>query len=55
VGGAVQLSSAVPSVTVTTVTDWGLSNGTTYTYRIRAYRGSWISSDVESTPLTTSC
>ena len=54
VGGAVQLSSAVPSVTVTTVTDWGLSNGTTYTYRVRAYRGAWVSSDVTGV-LTPSC
>ncbi|MGY1760490.1 hypothetical protein ACI79G_13085 [Geodermatophilus sp. SYSU D00779] len=54
VGGTVQRSSAVPFGT-TTVTDTGLTNGTTYTYRIRAYRGSWVSPDLVSTPLTPSC
>jgi hypothetical protein len=54
VGGAVQGGSAAP-IWMTTVTDWGLVNGTTYTYRIRAYRGSWVSPDAVSTPLTPSC
>jgi hypothetical protein len=38
----------------TTFTDAGLVNGTTYTYRVWAYRGAWTS-DVVSTSLTTSC
>ena len=38
----------------TTASDTGLANGTTYTYRVRAYRGAWVSSDVTST-LTPSC
>jgi hypothetical protein len=38
----------------TTVTDPGLVNGTTYTYRVWTYRGSWVSPDVTTT-LTPSC
>lgn len=38
----------------TTVTDPGLVNGTTYTYRIWAYRGSWVSPSVTTT-LTPNC
>ncbi|RFU22775.1 hypothetical protein D0Z06_02515 [Geodermatophilus marinus] len=53
VGGVVQATSAVPYGT-TTAADAGLANGTTYTYRVRAYRGSWVSADVTRT-LTTSC
>jgi hypothetical protein len=52
-GGTLQGSQNVPSGT-TTVTDTGLANGTTYTYRVRAHRGSWVS-DVVTTPLTTAC
>jgi hypothetical protein len=53
VGGTILGSSALP-FGMTTVTDPGLVNGTTYTYRVRAYRGSWVSTDVTAT-LTPSC
>jgi hypothetical protein len=53
VGGVVYGPTTVPSGT-TTASDTGLANGTTYTYRVRAYRGAWVSSDVTST-LTPSC
>lgn len=53
VGGVVQGSSAIP-IGTTTVTDPGLVNGTTYTYRIWAYRGSWVSPSVTAT-LTPNC
>jgi hypothetical protein len=53
VGGTRQASHTVPFGT-TTVTDTGLVNGTTYTYRVWAYRGSWVS-DVVTTTLTPSC
>jgi hypothetical protein len=53
VGGTILGSSALP-FGMTTVTDPGLLNGTTYTYRVRAYRGSWVSTDVTAT-LTPSC
>lgn len=53
VSGTVQRSSTLPMGT-TTVTDTGLVNGTTYTYRIWAYRGTWVSTAVTTT-LTPSC
>ena len=53
VSGTVQRSSTLPMGT-TTVTDTGLVNGTTYTYRIWAYRGTWVSTAVTAT-LTPSC
>ena len=53
VGGVVYGPTTVPYGT-TTASDTGLANGTTYTYRVRAYRGAWVSSDVTST-LTPSC
>jgi hypothetical protein len=53
VGGTVQASRTVP-IGTTTVGDPGLANGTTYTYRVRAYRGSWVST-VQTTTLTPSC
>ena len=53
VSGTVQRSSTLPMGT-TTVTDPGLVNGTTYTYRIWAFRGSWVST-VQTTTLTPSC
>ena len=52
-GGTVQATSSAPMGT-TTVTDPGLVNGTTYTYRVWTYRGSWVSPDVTTT-LTPSC
>ena len=53
VGGTVQATSSAPMGT-TTVTDPGLVNGTTYTYRIWAHRGTWVSTAVTTT-LTPSC
>ena len=53
VGGTVQATSSAPMGT-TTVTDTGLVNGTTYTYRVWAYRGTWASS-VVTTTLTPNC
>jgi hypothetical protein len=53
VGGTAQVSHTVPLGT-TTAGDLGLVNGTTYTYRIRAYLGSWVSPNVTAT-LTPSC
>lgn len=53
VGGTVQASRTVP-IGTTTVTDPGLGNGTTYTYRVWAHRGSWVST-VQTTTLTPSC
>jgi len=53
-GGTVEATSSAPMGT-TTVTDTGLVNGTTYTYRIWAYRGTWVSSAVSAPPLTPSC
>ncbi len=53
VDGTVQGRSTVPMGT-TTVTDRGLVNGTTYTYRVWAYRGTWVST-LQATTLTPSC
>jgi hypothetical protein len=53
VGGTVQATSSAPMGT-TTVTDPGLVNGTTYTYRVWAHRGTWVSTAVTTT-LTPSC
>ena len=53
VGGTVQATNSAPMGT-TTVTDPGLVNGTTYTYRVWAYRGTWVSTAVTTT-LTPSC
>ena len=52
-GGTLQASQTVPSGT-TTATDTGLVNGTSYTYRVRAHRGSWVSDGVTAT-LTPAC
>jgi hypothetical protein len=52
-GGTLQASQPVPSGT-TTATDTGLVNGTSYTYRVRAHRGSWVSDHVTAT-LTPGC
>jgi len=53
VGGTVQATHTVP-IGTTTITDTGLVNGTTYTFRVWAYRGSWVSTAVTTT-LTPSC
>ncbi len=52
-GGTVQATSSAPMGT-TTVTDTGLVNGTTYTYRVWTYRGTWVSM-AQTTTLTPSC
>jgi len=54
VGGVSQGSQSVPSVSVTTVTDPNLVNGTSYTYRIWAYSGAWTSPVLQKT-LTPNC
>jgi hypothetical protein len=53
VAGSVEASRTVP-IGTTSTTDAGLVNGTTYTYRVWTYRGTWVSSPV-STTLTPNC
>ena len=53
VGGMAQGSSSVPMGT-TTAADAYLVNGTTYSYRVWAYRGAWVST-AATTTLTPSC
>ena len=48
-----QGSSSVPMGT-TTAADAYLVNGTTYSYRVWAYRGAWVST-AATTTLTPSC
>jgi len=52
--GTSPVSHVVPSVTVTTITDPSVVNGRTYTYRVWAYRGAWVS-DKETVTLPVSC
>jgi hypothetical protein len=54
VGGAVQASSTVTPISATGTTDGPLVNGTAYTYRVRAYRGTWQSTTVTAS-LAASC
>jgi hypothetical protein len=54
VGGSATRQWTVTPITATSSTDPSLTNGTTYTYRLRAYRGSWVSAWVTAS-LTPSC
>jgi hypothetical protein len=49
VGSSLQMSGAVTPVSTTSAQDGPLVNGTTYTYRLSTYRGSWTSSAVSVT------
>lgn len=46
VGGTVQATSTVTPISATSTTDGPLVNGTTYSYRLWAYHGTWTSSAV---------
>jgi hypothetical protein len=54
VGGSVTSTKTVTPLSATSTTDGPLVNGTAYTFRLRAYRGSWVSTDVTGT-LTPAC
>jgi hypothetical protein len=54
VSGAVQASKTVTPVSSTSTTDGTLVNGTTYTYRLRTYYGTWNSANATAS-LTPSC
>ena len=54
VGGSVTSTKTVTPISTTSTTDGPLVNGTAYTFRLRAYRGSWVSADVTGT-LTPAC
>ncbi len=54
VGGTVQATSTVTPISATAATDGPLVNGTTYTYRLWAYYGTWTSPTI-SAALTPSC
>jgi hypothetical protein len=54
VGGTVQATATVTGIGTTSTTDGTLVNGTTYAFRLWAYRGTWISTSVTAT-LTPSC
>jgi hypothetical protein len=49
VGSSLQLSGPVTPVTASSAADGPLVNGTTYTYRLWTYRGSWSSGPVSIT------
>ena len=53
-GGAVQSTRTVTSAGTSSATEGPLVNGVTYTFRLWAYRGAWVSPDVTTT-LTPSC
>ena len=53
-GGTVQPTRSLTPVATSTATESSLSNGVTYTFRLWAYRGSWVSTDATTT-LTPSC
>ena len=53
-GGTVQETRSLTPVGTTTATEGSLSNGVTYTFRLWAYRGTWVSTAVTAT-LTPSC
>lgn len=54
VGGGTQSTRTVPGMSTTSATDGPLSDGTTYTFRLAAYLGSWRSTPVTAA-LTTNC
>lgn len=54
VGGSVTSTKTVTPISTTSTTDGPLVNGTVYTFRLRAYRGSWVSADATGT-LTPAC
>jgi hypothetical protein len=54
VGGSVQAGRNVTPVGTTSATDAAVVNGTSYTFRLSAYRGTWRSAAVTAT-LTPSC
>lgn len=54
VSGTVQASADVPGIATTSTTDGPLVSGTTYTFRLSAYRGSWRSTQASGT-LTPVC
>jgi hypothetical protein len=54
VGGTVMATATVTPVSSTATTDGPLVDGTTYTYRLSTYRGTWSSSTVTAV-LTPSC
>ena len=53
-GGAVQSTRTVTSAGTASATEGPLVNGVTYTFRLWAHRGAWVSPDVTTT-LTPSC
>ena len=53
-GGTVQETRSLTPVGTTTATEGPLTNGVTYTFRLWAYRGSWVST-AATTTLTPSC
>ena len=54
VGATVQATSTVTPISATSATDGPLVNGTTYSYRLWAYYGTWTSPAITAT-LTPSC
>lgn len=54
VGGSVQSTATVTPIATMSTTDGPLVNGTTYTFRLSAYRGSWTS-PAGTVALTPSC
>lgn len=54
IGGTAQATRTLTGVSTTSTTDGPLTNGTTYTYRLSAYRGTWTSPAVTAT-LTPGC
>ncbi|MBM7807359.1 hypothetical protein JOD57_003196 [Geodermatophilus bullaregiensis] len=53
-GGTVQSTRPITPITTPTATEGPLVNGTAYTFRLSAYRGTWTSASVTTT-LTPSC
>lgn len=55
VGGTRTRFWDVTPISSTGTTDGSLTNGTTYSYRVTAYGGTWNSATVSAAPLTPSC